>query len=402
MGTPRKPEFLIAVLKCGLYILLGMNMIFGQQQSHPKALSQEDRHRILLDQENRAQRQAEDPGIMKSLSDRYPSRSQKTLELYIKGSWLCEINGHPDSDDAAPTKELRALAYDKGVEYLRQAIQLDPSFPVLYLTLGEYLIGKSIRLSSEHHADESQKVEEAALEAYQKARDLEPSNPAAYFGIARTTPRSNLDERIRNLLIVEKLDSQYPAIHDFLAAAYEMKGNLEKASEENIYAFNEPGEMSEVVDRLARLAQKLKQYSWLLEGYLEYVDREPRPKSFDDVLFAVSPYRPKRVWEKESLNLQSLIDRKVLADFVVKVGAKAVEKQEKEVISPEQETFRKMIEKRDPTQAAQMQQADLSHWAEQFFKKAMDLDSSQAATIRKIAESSRSEELKKFARELPH
>lgn len=360
----------------------------GIEQSHQRSAIQPNRQMVLAEQETKAQLYSEDWRQLDALRGKYPSRSIEVFKLYLKGSWLCLNNGFPDYDKGAPTEELAAAAYDSGINYIKQAIQRDLTFPLLYIALGEYLKMKSIHLSDDHLKTESEALEKEALASFKKAAQLDSSNPDAYFGIARTTPSTDLDERIRNLLIVERLDPKYPGVHGLLASNYEMKGDWEKAFEENIKAFNDPGEPAEKVDRLERLAQESKQYSLLLPGYVAFVDHDPRPASFDRVLFAVSPYRPKMLKEGPSLNLESLIAHGELADFLVQVGAKAIEKQKQYTVSY-------------APKSAQTPQGPLIDFAERFFKKAMELDRSKAKEIRKIAESSQLDQLKKFAGELP-
>lgn len=393
-----KLERAVILFNYGLGLFALTMVIFGAQQPTLKAITSEDRQKILTEQEHRAQQYVDDPKVMKSVSDRFPPRSKRVLELLGKGTWLCDNNGGSESDDGAPTEELRAVAYDRGIDYIKQAIEEDPKFPALYLAMGEFLRTKAINLSNTGHFVESKLIMGDALQSYQKARELDPSNPAVYFGIALTSSSSDRDEAIRNLLIVERLDPQHPSVHGILAGLYELKGDFGRAMEECLKSFDDPGEPSEKIDELERMTGQSKQYGLLLKGYLEFLDRDPKARSFDRVLFAISPFRPKKVSEIESMNLQSVIDHKELADFLVKVGSKAIQKEEANAASAEEQAYKKMIE-RDPSKAVKRE--NLIGFAEKSFRKALELDPARGTDIIRVTKSSQFEELQKFSRELP-
>ncbi|MBZ5553908.1 MAG: hypothetical protein LAO21_14390 [Acidobacteriia bacterium] len=399
MPTCEKPKLCTILFPSVLALSLLTMTTLAWQLSLPRNPNPEHRQGALMEQERRAEQHARDPKVIKALAALYPSLSGEALELFLKGTWLCNRNGYEWSDDGAPTEELRALAFDKGVEYIKQAIKLNPNSPAAYLVLGGILWEKCIRLSNTHQPEQFHLVQKEAWETYQKARELDPTNPDAYFGIARTASSSNLDEVIRNLRIVQKLNPEYPTVHSFLASTYEMKEDWESASEEYLKSFAEKVGPVEVIDCLERVAQKSKQYSRLLKGYLILIDVEPRRQNFDRVLFAISPYRPRVFGDTPSLNLVSLIDRKELAEFLIRVGTKAAQKQQEWLGSPLEQTYSRSA-KKDASLATSKPPQDLSGMTQEFFKKALELDSSRSEEVRKIIESSQLDELKKFAREI--
>jgi tetratricopeptide (TPR) repeat protein len=399
-GHPQWSNWTGILISWAAIIALGI-LTFSSDHGHQNNARHPDQQTALEEQDRNARAYANDQQLLRKLMDKYPSRSREVIELYLRGSWLCINNGgYPDTDAGALTKERRALANDMGINYIRQAVQMDPAFPQVYLALGEFLNMKSIQLSNHDLTAESDAARKEALESYQKASQLDPTNPQTYFGIARTMPSDRLDERIGNLLMVEKLDPSYPDVHAFLASNYEMKGDFEKATEELIKRLDGPGNHIEILDHLVRVVEKSKQYSQLLHGYSKLVDTDPYPRSFDQVLFAISPFRPKMLKEGPSLNLESLVDHKALAEFLITVGTKAAQKQQEWVSSPLQQAYKRSAE-RDSSLASQKPPQDLSGVAEQFFRKALELDPSKTSEIRKIAESSQLDELKKFARTLP-
>jgi tetratricopeptide (TPR) repeat protein len=288
-----------------------------------------DREKVMREQETRAQQYSDDRGL-KYLLEKYPSRNRKVLELFSKGAWLCANNGLYDgTEKEAPTEDLQMLAFERGLEYINQAIQIDPTFPQLYLALGEYLHNKAIRYSNNHLKAEYDAIDKEALAAYREAVKLAPSDPDGYFGVANTIPGTNLDERIHNLLIIEKLDPKYHDLHCYLAESYEGKGNLEKATHELLECMDEPGNRSEAVDDLERLTAKSKQYSILMSAYLNLVDDDPSPYNYAKVYSAISGTAKDKKEKKNMLSfvdLESHVPPKVLAKFLVKVGSIAIDK----------------------------------------------------------------------------
>jgi tetratricopeptide (TPR) repeat protein len=399
MPAHEKSKFCANLFLDILALSLLTTTTLAPQLSLAQNLRDADRQEALEQQERRAEQHARDPKVIKAHAVLYPSLSEEGLELFLKGTWLCNRNGYEGSDNGAPTEELRGLAFDKGVEYIKQAVKLNPKSPAVYLVLGGVLWEKYIRLSNAHQAEQSRLVRKEAGESYQKARELDPTNPDVYFGIARTASTSNLDEVIRNLRIVQKLNPEYPTVHSFLASTYEMMEDWENASEEYLKSFREPVGPVEVIDCLERVAQKSKQYSSLLNGYLVFLDVEPMRDNFDRVLFAASPNKPRAFRETSNLHLASLVDRKELAEFLVRVGEKAIQKQQAWLGSPLEQAYSRST-KKDASLATLKPPQDLSGMAQEFFKEALELDSSRLEEVRKIVEFSQLDELKKFGREI--
>ncbi len=105
---------------------------------------------------------------------------------------------------------------DTAVDYIRQAIAMNPNFEVYYLNLG----GVYLDMSRYHEA----------IDSFQKALAIRPDLAPAYYNLANAWRMTGqLDEAVRCGREALRLSPGYPEAHNALGAALQEQGHLVEA-----------------------------------------------------------------------------------------------------------------------------------------------------------------------------
>lgn len=319
---------------------------------------------IVGEQQRRAQRFLQSDDFRKYYIEKYPSRDKKVLEMFATGQEFIAIN---QGDDISAPHHLGLMkaGFEEGIKFLKAASRMDPNFPEVYIALGKALNFKAKFFVDK---DKEQKISKSLIseahDYFAKAIQLDPSNPDAYHGIADST--ANLNKRLEYLNKLSELNPRYPRVHDMLAWNYELLGKFDEASREMKSAFDIEGYSLDRVESFERLVQKTGRYDSLLGVYKNLIVTDPHQRNFYHVLENINS-EGKATFQ--GIKLSEHMDRSKLATFLVEIGSKAIEKNQKELIDP----------------------------AQKIFKRAIELDPSKTVEVRKVAESSGSDQMKKFA-----